>query len=131
MDLDEPNLMHYGIAVSPSHLIGFAEDVGALVYYKNRPTEICLLSTWALEAETLGKMCNWPNFKISAASVGVRCDMQMIVSFYTNYELENNMMSQEDEARIAEQVQDAFGLNEECKPMWFFEQGQWWPDMPE
>ena len=32
---------------------------------------------------------------------------------------------------IVEQVQDAFGLNEEFKPMWFFEQGHWWPGMPE
>ena len=114
-----------------TELLDFAEKIGAKAYYTNRPTEVCIMDTRLLVVDALVEMCNWPNFKIRCTPVSVRPDMRMVVSFYTNYELENHMLSQEDEDRIAKQVQEAFELNEEFKPMWFFGQGQWGPGMPE
>ena len=131
LGFDEPNVMHYGIAIGRSQLLEFAEKVGAKVYYFYRPTEVCIMSTRRRVVEALGKMCDWPNFKIKSATVAVRHDMKMVVSLYTNYELEKHILSREDESRIAKQVQEAFGLNDEFRPMWFFGQGQWGPGMPE
>ena len=130
-NVPEPVEMHFGIAISDYHLVAFAEEVGAKVCFRNRPTRVCYSATRVKVVEVLGRICKWPNFKLETPTASIRPDMMIVVSFYTNYELENSKLSPDDEDRIVKQIQKLFKLNEEYKPLWFFEYGQWIPGMPE